>query len=486
MPTPSSKHLQNLRKFLDIANNKKQLSPRLYKSLMSSDTLPKYVLKHVHYYYTHQKMMIGGAKISIEEKWSTKPGISKPGISNITYDDRELGQGAFGTVHALNDVENNVVENNVVKIFTNIDTERKLNLLEHLKIVFNRLSKAGPSDIQIYHKLFTFDKGSSLGYVMEKLQPIPTQILRHEKIFQIILKVAFVRIFRMHNKGLIHCDLKIDNLMFKPCQDMSSVPIIVKCIRDCAAIIDYDGCIIVPKTFEDVEDVEDVKDVKTQVENMNKNQNFMITPIFAHDFLIQKLLLTNESLCQKDINTIKDIDITDRINCLRNASVGANFSQVFQHADYHKQIFGKLYNDVFNDANLESCLKFADYYTMAMSFLFVVRDEVQKFEMIRFTINLLKERAEFLRLLHTPSTGGNKLKKMSAPTKPKTGGATENKDKNLHVTLNKNEYKVLGFGNSTVVSTDTKENIKTHKSQNDITANDDEFLETIDKDIKYE
>ena len=145
---------------------------------------------------------------------------------------------------------------------------------------------------------------------------------------------------------------------------------IYKHIIDNTVIIDYDGCLLL-----------NTMDTRTdQISGLNLQlsegyDKHPITPVFAHPYFVEKLLIdSNRQNYYETMITSCTQDILTYIEMCRRFVGGT--SQL-QHQLYHKYIFNHIaYDNIFTDDNIDICLKFADYYTLCMSFLV----HLQKFD----------------------------------------------------------------------------------------------------------
>jgi hypothetical protein len=131
---------------------------------------------------------------------------------------------------------------------------------------------------------------------------------------------------------------------------------LARCLIKSLVVIDYDGCILTDQIHE----------------SFAKGFEYhAITPFFAHPFFIEKLynLTTTDLLsCAKQTSRI------DLVEGIRYTTIDKGLRNILRHKCYNERIFKKPYEDVFIvDADgdlLVALLMFADYYTLAMSFLY--------------------------------------------------------------------------------------------------------------------
>ena len=138
----------------------------------------------------------------------------------ITKSNILLGKGAYGEVYDTGIT--------VTKIFTKKDD---INYFKaKLPIIFKLLTQldnpsnpSNPGNIKNIHYAILEDiNNNNFGYIMSKLKSY-NEI---RSIFKInpfnYFKTACRKIESIHSLGIIHCDLKIDNLMYHP--DISNNP----------------------------------------------------------------------------------------------------------------------------------------------------------------------------------------------------------------------------------------------------------------------
>lgn len=355
MVSPSRHDLNKLFKFSEIIRNNKPLHSSTYKSLMTCQTLPVKILKHISFYYKNFK--IGGElKTCTEDSSCTiiwpKRGEIIDCIQLLLPKDPDilLGEGAFGKVF-INEY------GDVTKVFVNISNELIEHLINNLPIIINNLG----DDLNIYKTIISYCENSQnrLAYAMKSLQPIPKIKFQNELVFKALLNIAFKKIKVMHEKGIYHCDMKIDNIMFTPYKETLKSPVNIKELLDCMnvtmQIVDFDGALT---------------DVSQITEGYELHPT---TPYFAHPWLFEKLY---------KLNTIEKFDRLDSIEIVRKSSIG---DTKLDHEKYHNKIFNKEFDTVFNnnEKNL-SCLIFSDYYNTAMSLLqkkiLQTEEGIEKFE----------------------------------------------------------------------------------------------------------
>ncbi len=433
---PSQKDISKLKKFAEIVKSGKKLSTKSYLSLCKCETLPKYIIKHIEYYYNLGKQY--GGEFKCKELWPTKDIAC---TQNTPYNSPTLGQGAYGSV-----IDNG--DDTVTKIFT-IDT---LDVLEHLKtnlpLIFQKVSEF---QLNIYLSLIELsdtsipDKDNKLAYKMAKLskvREIVTTYINSPGLHNIIFNRAMSQIEKMHENGIIHCDLKLDNLMYRQFADGNvtkrpNVNDLARHLSQNIVIIDFDGCIQLDQPI---------------MESLSRGHEYhSITPIFAHSYLIENLLLgkeTTQSLWKNHNNKeIHDV-LTVIENYRNNVEIGESYRNIIDHRMNHIYIFDALsYASVFGSEREEDIikyLKFADYYTLCMDFLFTKKinqhklkkkdvnnpgklmdmDEDEKENLIKeytFSIlNFLTQKAIELGL--KPQSGGTCLSKYKSRKMKKGGG----------------------------------------------------------------
>ena len=231
----------------------------------------------------------------------------------------------------------------------------------------------------------------------------------------------------LHKKDIVHCDMKVDNVMFlgEISDDKLDINVLIKKIGENLKIIDFDGCMF----------------KETIAEEIRKGYMYHpTTPAFAHPFLIEHLYHFDRSN-----------DLIGEINVFRNIC-GASF---LDHNFYHEKIFSNhTYESLFpaiikESEALHKIMKFCDYYNMAVSMLYSkllvnedfyrTNEEAKKNsdnDVIDSTCDVLKKIAEKL----IPQDGGRKHKHLGGtPPELACPMTAENK-------LKKDHYLEFGIG----------------------------------------
>ena len=116
---------------------------------------------------------------------------------------------------------------------------------------------------------------------MKSLKPIPKIRFPDENpvAFKAILNIAFKKISTMHLKGIYHCDMKIDNIMFTPegIPERPNIKQLLDCMNGTMQIVDFDGALI--------------EGVGKTISNQLDDGHMLhpTTPYFAHPWLFEKL-----------------------------------------------------------------------------------------------------------------------------------------------------------------------------------------------------
>jgi len=309
---------------------------------------------------------------------------------------------------------------------------------QHLTALFQLFSRQ--SHLQIYRDIIintshqiTIQRESqsfplTVAYTMQLLSPL-SDFTYHPKLYALILEIAFQKIEQIHNVGIIHCDLKIDNLLYDPTslkpEDKRQIASICDYLSKNMYITDFDGCILLKETR--------AESLKQAIEQCDFH---MITPVYAHPYMIYFLYseLLNKIHSENQIQQ-RTTTFQDSIEFYRSRILLENRYDYLNHREYQDSIFGaNRFNDVFrivNEINCENAnaiiqrLQFADYYAMTMSFLVAYFAYLRKPEFIKesakpyininyifnHAIELLKRKAEQLLQIPHPvilsqQTGG--------------------------------------------------------------------------------
>jgi serine/threonine protein kinase len=335
--------------------------------------------------------------------------------------------------------------------------------------VFDRLNDDG-----VYKDLVTIDD-DKIAYTMIKLESIPIKKLpwRSTKMFTALLLIIFKKIEEMHSKkNILHCDMKIDNIMFTKTDGIKDLLMLLQTLKTNLKIIDYDGCILLN---------DDDKASDDPTTEIKKGYTYHpTTPVFAHPFLFEKLYLSPN---RADTNLTR----FQYIEMMRRALQG----DLLDHRKYHLMIFTNFdvvdyfnienqyidlsYNKIFpenlSSEQLTKALKFCDYYNMTMSLLMIKKqheenekdkreqndnkiedDKIEKInnkEFEKIACELLAKEATKLGLKNSRSGGSpnNKSKKQNSKSQAVVKiPDTILKIKNNVPKLNKDEYITFGIG----------------------------------------
>lgn len=420
MPTkPSKNDLRKIAQFLKLVQSRKPLSQSGYDTLMSCHTLPRYILNHIDTYYRHHQR--GGAPGECCILW---PADEREGCESCEIPDPNspyiIGEGAYGQVFE------DPKDNTVTKYFTFKQDNSKL-FVDHLKarlpLVFDTIKDYG-----VYQELFTISspEPEQIAYKMIKLQALPLNpIIKHDKLYNILLNMLVRKINELHrNKNIVHCDMKVDNVMFLgEISDYTNIKELFDTLDKNLKIIDFDGCM-----FKD-----------TIAKEIGKGYMYHpTTPAFAHSFLIEHLYYPDTKAAANSTERIQ------RINSIRTIC-GRSF---LKHDDYHEKIFpGHTYESLFpaiikesDPVTLHKIMKFCDYYNMAMSMLnskLVLNDSGDA--VINSTCAVLKKIAG--QLILQDGKGGGRKHKHRGGTPPAL--ACPMTAKNI---LEKGQYLEIGIG----------------------------------------
>lgn len=387
MKVPTKNDLDRLRKLSEIIKNNKKLPISTYKCLMNSENLPKRIKNNISKYFNHFKS--GGTVENCNSFTILWPSSgNNMDCTKLLQNKQVLGEGAFGKVF-LNDYDD------VTKIFIKSEEIFKNHLIQNLPIIIEKLE-----NLNIFTSVFTYNDNNGIAYSMKHLSHIPKIRFSDENplAFKAILNIAFKKIKAMHEKGIYHCDMKIDNIMYTPNNvDKPNIKQLLDCMNDTMQIVDFDGALI-----KDQE--------KTIEKQLNEGHELHpTTPYFAHPWLFEKLY---------SLKPIKDLGRLDSIEIVRKSSIG---DIDLDHVIYHYKIFNNEFDKVFskNQEKIESYIKFSDYYNTAMSLLQKkiiqspeAKEGIKQYETLVCT--RLQEKAKDLELFQEPEVpiiGGKRRKK---------------------------------------------------------------------------
>jgi hypothetical protein len=334
MPTkPSKNDLTKVAQFLKLVRARKPLSQSGYDSLMSCRTLPRYILNHIDTYYRRHQS--GGAEEQCCTIWpeAAEKGNCPP-CDSLDLTSPNIGEGAYGKV-----VDG--PQNTVIKYFKLEDQKFVDYLIFRLPRVFEKISYNN-----VYQELFTYSNPPKIAYKMVKLEVLPLErIFYRDNQYNLLLKIIIHKINELHKMLIVHCDMKIDNVMFDGDPKMR-LNDLFSTLGENLKIIDFDGCIFYDSLKEDI------------TEGYTYHPT---TPAFAHSFLIEHLY------CKDPV-----FSRIDHINSIRNICGSS-----IDHDEYHKKIFPETpYETLFpenisevNNEKLFKFMKFCDYYNMAISLL---------------------------------------------------------------------------------------------------------------------
>lgn len=422
---PSLDDIHNLRTFLNSFNKREKIDNNLFKSLMNSKHIPKYIKQHVNMYN-----QIGGENNECCQIWPNKIDKCNP----CQLPSQTIGSGAYGTVYA----EKN--DDIVIKVFTPGDLELIEYLKSRLTIVFNIIQ-----NYNVYTELLLID--GHLAYKMNKLEILPFKRLPFEKnikMFNMFINVILNEIDKIHSYGILHCDLKFDNIMFSNtgCTNdiYKNIMALFNCLKTNTKIIDFDGCILIHND-------------NIHAELLKGYIYHPTTPAFAHPYLLEKLY------------TLKHTATIERyayIEMFRRTY--ANIESL-NHLKYHCLIFeidenliDKSYNEIFpyeitDYHRLINILKFCDYYNMMMSILLKIHNRYNDNDIIRFEEEIfmfLRKIRDKLDIQQLQGGGKKKIK----------GGNVQCTKKPTITKLSKGEYCEFGIGGKLIIKKQNKEEIQ--------------------------
>lgn len=372
MHQPSKEDIRLLRRVFKRISEHKAITKSSYEALIASKSLPKYIINNIKWYY---KVFKTGGTYYCTEIWpSANEHYTIPEMST------QLGEGGNGGVFLNSD-------GTATKVFNKPDKYIYDYLVQRLLKIFNFLNS---KRYNIYTTLFYFGSPKNLAYTMKKLIPIPVKKMPlSEKVYKLLLPIFFTHISNLHSINIIHLDMKVDNVMFSPLNSdpnyENSLGILLNTLRTNMMFIDFDGCLIVNDYIDNYSNIFN--------EIYNRFLYHPTTPHFAHPFLLEMLnmlvpydnnsrwkVVEHNSLLQRGIDDSKNPDP----NLL-----------TLNHEEYHRRIFklqehediANSYNSIFpnpqnlininiNKRQLIKCLKFCDYYNMAMSLLYTKMHKV--------------------------------------------------------------------------------------------------------------
>ena len=437
----SKSDIAKLRRFAKIVRENRKLSTAFYNSLMKCETLPKYIMKHITYYYRNFRS--GGT--TCECKWPQNKKCNLDEYQDNQFKPLPAGAGGFGIVKLHND-DMYAVKFFIVKKDYD-DNKPFITYLENrLPIVFDILK-----DQNVFLEVVKLND-SQLAYKMVKLESIPTRKLPWDKpvicnILITMLNIIFLKIEDMHKKGIIHCDMKLDNTMFLKIKDEqkynyeTKLSELLNVMRDHLKIIDYDGCILINDENNNV-----INQIKERYEY------HPTTPAFAHPYLFELLY---------DVGKVEGFDT--RLETVEASRVfyGGFFDKRLNHVEYHSYIFDVTGHNIYssydrmfplelNEVNQEkliNILKFCDYYNMAMSLLAKYIAYESNFGCEKQILDLLKKKVSELKI--TNSNGGG-----SVPPSKHIGGTKGEVDGEVKPIpkLEKGQYLTYDIGGSVHVT----------------------------------
>lgn len=458
---PSTDELKLLKKALQCIQRNKRLTPKTYTTLLESNSLPRKLKRSIEFYQNHIKT--GGRSLSCSISGQMSFHIIGKQTIPVTINIGDcIGKGANGEVYMIN-------ENTVLKVIDLSSSPEVFDALcKVLPLVFDTLKdEAIYSDVMVSNE----EHKRIIAYQMPNLIPVPIKNNGNitEKWFTFLLSSFGRAVSSMHKKGILHLDLKVDNIMMLPFTTNTGKNKLLDSIRN-VKIIDYDGSIMLsPNTTN-----EDVSN------ELAKGWDYHpTTPAFAHWYVLGKL---------------SKIDDVRSIETVRRFSTANNMYILVDHFEVHASVFDvkketlTTVDILFNPKSSEvQRLKYCDCYSLCMSLLIMTcyyitennkTTEEEKTKLMNtcklITINYLKNVAKALNLHGYVNSASISI-----------GGTTPEVSSNSSEPLryvNDNEYIVIGLGSK--AQTYTVEEAPTDNSYPEIT--DDDILEESILVTKYE
>lgn len=340
---PSVFEIVSLRKILVAIHTMKAVPQSLCNRIISSDSIPKYVKRAVEFYDKYQR---GGENLKTNKNMSTQNfasfkvvyGSTNEPIKQYLLDfEHEIGSGANGSVYKTGDSDV------VLKVMDLVERRYVYQvLIQKLPRIFETVK----SD-EVYKEIMVSPiQPYTLAYTMSLLEPIPTTNAGSMSVmwFKMILGCMMKATSDMHRKGILHLDMKVDNVMMSPLATKSDPKALIQNMKTNMKVIDYDGCIL-----ED----DDVSACLQEGFDLHPT-----TPVFAHPYLLGKLF---------------NIDTMDDIEQFRNANCGHGVMHIISHERLHNLVFGDLhFDDVFTPTNelaVRKILKYCDCYSLTVSWM---------------------------------------------------------------------------------------------------------------------
>ncbi len=430
-----------------VLSKNKQLSSTFYNKLMKCTSLPTYIINGIDWYFRYTK--VGGTNTQLFKR-IYPPGLFDESVQ-ITLPPRNmLGQGANGIVYSSHDNPNEVMK--LMKVKASLSDSIRKHLIEVFKIVgtdvYNTLYyKQGTQFLQAIpespgyipaapvsnsQSRFMFaqqypttsdannfimlgsrnqEKEDTIVYSMRKMSGM-SQYPYNRNFFKKLVVISFEKIETMHNKNIIHCDLKLDNVMHNVSDtdiidgQKISLAKLVHHLKLTLTIVDYDGCILLNKS--------NMYDSLRQAKDHGSTLH-AITPLFAHPYLLQFLYGAGGGIEIGNAEKAND-KLFREISLWRDLLLNLKQQNILNHDEYHFEVFGEktitgedTYKTLFPDLERNNvdqvikCLKYADYYTMAMSILFIALLKETKEEngkdIVKFVMDHLRQKAQELRLV---------------------------------------------------------------------------------------